>query len=315
MRLAVLTLGLLPALAFPSDDAQQWLDRMSRAVQTLNYEGTFVYSHDGKMETMKIVHAYGPEGPREHLISLSGEAREMIRNRGILTCIWPGSRSVVVEQARAKAGMPSGLAMPDPAITNHYELLVGPRERVAGLNCRSVDVRPRDAFRFGYRLCIAEDNGMLLKSLMLDASGTPIEQLMFTSIEFDGATESPRFESTPEHDASAGSMSDESYPVDPAWQLTSLPPGFELRSVVSRPMHEDGEPVQQMIVSDGLASVSVFIAEPSADEQYYQGVTDTGALHAYARVLDGYQITVVGEVPEATVRLIGGGLAYEGEAP
>ena len=314
MRLAVLTLGLLPALAFASEDAQQWLDRMSRAVQTLDYEGTFVYSHNGKMETMKIVHALGPDGPREHLISLSGEAREMIRDRGILTCIWPGSRSVVVEQARAKAGVPSGLAGQPPMVSEHYELAVGGRERVAGLNCRIVDVRPRDTFRFGYRLCIAEDNGMLLKSLMLDATGTPIEQLMFTSIDFDGEADSERFDESerPVQDASADP---ETYPADPAWRLTALPPGFVLRSVVSRPMHKEGQPVQQMIVSDGLASVSVFIAEPAEDEQFYQGVTDTGALHAYARVMDGYQITVVGEVPEATVRLIGGGLTYEGETP
>lgn len=312
MRLVVLALGLLPALALSSEDAQHWLDRMSQAVQTLDYEGTFVYSHNGKMETMKIVHTMGPEGPREHLISLSGEAREMIRDRGILTCVWPGSRSVVVEQSRSRVGMPQVVSETAPRIADNYVLSVGESERVAGMPCRIVDVRPRDAFRFGYRLCIAEENGMLLKSLMVDEAGNPIEQLMFTSIAFDGASAAER-ETPPTSGAPVAEG--RTYPVDEGWRLTALPPGFVLRSVVSRPMHRDGEPVQQMIVSDGLASVSVFIAEPAPDQQYYQGVTDTGALHAFARVHDGHQITVVGEVPEATVRLIGTGLVHADEQP
>ena len=314
MRLVVLTLTLLPTLALASEDAQQWLDRMSRAVQTLSYEGTFVYSHDGKMETMQITHSHGPDGARERLVSLSGEAREMIRERGVLTCIWPGSRSVVVERARPDASISKAIVEPGSEIEQYYALAVGGLERVAGLMCRTVEVRPRDAYRFGYQLCIAEDNGMLLKSTLMNEAGMPIEQLMFTSIAFDEVPASEQFSPIPPPAGSPEPL-DATFPADPAWRLTTLPPGFELRSVVSRPMHQGGEPVQQMIVSDGLASVSVFIAAPTDDEQFYQGVTETGALHAYARVLEDHQITVVGEVPEATVRLIGGGLEHGEPAP
>ncbi|HDP89046.1 MAG TPA: transcriptional regulator [Thioalkalivibrio sp.] len=311
MRLVVLIFALFPALAFATDDARQWLDRMSHAVQSLSYEGTFVYSHDGRMETMQIVHALGPDGPRERLVSLSGEAREMIRDHGVLTCIWPGSRSVVVEPARSSKGLARPMQGQGAPIEDNYALSVSDRKRVAGLDCRLVEVRPRDAYRFGYRLCIAEDNAMLLKSTMLDEAGKPIEQLMFTSIAFDEVIaperfNSPQVEATPRPEPVSGN-----HPVDQGWQFSSLPPGFALQSVVSRPMHEGGEPVQQMIISDGLASVSVFIADPKADDQYYQGVTGTGALHAFARVVDGRQVTVVGEVPEVTVRLIGDALVYE----
>lgn len=310
MRLAVLILALSPALALASEDARQWLDRMNQAVQDLSYEGTFVYSRDGQMETMQIVHAPGPDGPRERLVSLSGEAREMIRDHGVLTCIWPGSRSVVVEPARTSKGLARPIDTQAMPLETNYSLAVKDRERVAGLNCRQVEIRPRDAYRFGYRLCIAEDNAMLLKSTMLDEQGRPIEQLMFTSIRFDEAIDPARFASA-QADTPRPRPVDDSHPVDAGWRLSTLPPGFVLRAVVSRPLEEGGDPVQQMIVSDGLASVSVFIAEPGMDDQYYQGVTGAGALHAFARVVEGHQVTVVGEVPEATVRLIGDALVYE----
>src|SRR5688572_32258698 len=41
-----------------AQDARDWLERMNRAVEELNYRGTFVHAHDGtlEMETLHIVH-------------------------------------------------------------------------------------------------------------------------------------------------------------------------------------------------------------------------------------------------------------------
>ncbi|NIR62132.1 MAG: transcriptional regulator, partial [Gammaproteobacteria bacterium] len=50
-----------------SERAGQWLARMAEAVDSLNYEGTFVYNHDDKLETMRIVHRVDPRGSRERL--------------------------------------------------------------------------------------------------------------------------------------------------------------------------------------------------------------------------------------------------------
>ena len=49
------------------DNAHRWLNEMSSALQSLNYDGTFVYLHDGKLETMRIVHQTGePAGPGQN---------------------------------------------------------------------------------------------------------------------------------------------------------------------------------------------------------------------------------------------------------
>jgi sigma-E factor negative regulatory protein RseB len=72
-------------------------------------------------------------------------------------------------------------------------------------------------------------------------------------------------------------------------------------------------PVQHLVYSDGLASVSVFIEPRNAQTQGMSGLAKVGAAFAYSRDLDGHQLTVVGEVPAATVQAIGTGVTKEGE--
>ncbi|MEE8117953.1 MAG: sigma-E factor regulatory protein RseB domain-containing protein, partial [Gammaproteobacteria bacterium] len=67
-------------------DPAYWLDRMSTALRELNYQGTFVYLHDQKLEAMEIVHRVDADGERERLFSLNGAAREIVRDRDEVKC-------------------------------------------------------------------------------------------------------------------------------------------------------------------------------------------------------------------------------------
>jgi len=42
--------------AHAENPARQWVDEMSEALRNLDYDGTFVYLHDGKLEAMRIIH-------------------------------------------------------------------------------------------------------------------------------------------------------------------------------------------------------------------------------------------------------------------
>jgi len=70
-------------------------------------------------------------------------------------------------------------------------------------------------------------------------------------------------------------------------------------------MPKDKKAVKHKVFSDGLATVSVFI-EKNEERAVVpvQGYSAFGALNTYSTLADGYQITVVGEVPAATVRQI-----------
>jgi sigma-E factor negative regulatory protein RseB len=57
----------------------------------------------------------------------------------------------------------------------------------------------------------------------------------------------------------------------------------------------------QLVFSDGLSAISVFIEAADADEDDAEGLSSRGALNLYRKVVDLNVITVVGEVPPRTV--------------
>ncbi len=307
---ALFAILALPSAAEASQGAKTWLDKMSSAVERLSYEGTFIFMHGGQVDTMRIVHERTEEGVREHLIALTGEAREFIRDKGELTCVWPHQNSVVVENARAQHGIPASIPTDTDQLDDYYRFKVVGSDRIAGLICYEVAILPRDQLRYGHRLCVAEDSGMLLRSVMLDAAHIPIEEVMFTSIKLRDSIPDHQFEPVmiekddvwhrTEDDLVAANLK-----PDPDWRIGRMPPGFEVTGNMKRIIAANPDPVQHMILSDGLASVSVFIAKPRSPAAIFEGLTRSGALNAFGRSLEGYQITVVGEVPERTVRMIG----------
>ncbi|HVF33851.1 MAG TPA: sigma-E factor regulatory protein RseB domain-containing protein, partial [Candidatus Saccharimonadia bacterium] len=109
--------------------AESWLSRMAAAHAAREYEGTFIYIHDGRIETMRVVRTIGPDGPRDTVASLTGELREVVRGDGELrtsgngvTTVVPSGPAVVFHVA------PPGLLHD----ATHYRLGVIGEDRVAG---------------------------------------------------------------------------------------------------------------------------------------------------------------------------------------
>ena len=162
--------------------AEQLLQKMTTALKTLNYEGTFVHIAGDNVESMSIVHGTDNKGELEHMLSLNGEAREVIRTNSLVTCIWPDSQSVVVSKSKPRNPLPTL----DAAVANNqlYQLALVDSDRVAGVETHILEIQPRDEYRYGYRLWIDKKSNMLLRSMMFDQNNQAIEQVMFTSISY-----------------------------------------------------------------------------------------------------------------------------------
>ena len=91
------------------------------------------------------------------------------------------------------------------------------------------------------------------------------------------------------------------------WAAVRLPAGFTLNARLMRKLPAREQPVEHLVYSDGLAVVSVFIekAEAKAESSVLSGLTHMGAVYAFGKVIDGHQVTVVGEAPALTVDMIG----------
>ncbi len=68
-------------------------------------------------------------------------------------------------------------------LESQYDLEIEGSDRMAGVETQVVAIKPRDAWRFGYRLWLDQRNGLVLRSALLDENGYPIEQLMFTDLQ------------------------------------------------------------------------------------------------------------------------------------
>ncbi len=294
-----------------SSNPQQSLDRMARAAQTLDYDGTFIYRNGATIQSMRIIHRGGGEGERERLVALSGAAREVIRDSQRVTCILPDSQTVVVSKSRPRTFPYSKLFASDTGFNRFYALSSGRGERVAGRHTQLVTVDPHDGFRYGYRLWMDRDLGLLLKSELIDEGGEIIEQLVYTNIDLPASIPDELLEPaisgagyTWYNDDQSESVTAAAGDREPGWYPGWLPDGFELSQVARDPILASRDPVEHLVFSDGLASISVFIERLDAASEPLAGLDSMGAVNAYGRMIEDYQITVVGEVPAITVERV-----------
>lgn len=303
-----------PAHANENRAAQALLQRMVHAVRSTNYSGVCIYRFGDNLQAIRIIHQAKKGYQHERLISLSGPAREIIRDNAQATYIEPTDNSIA-EKFRLlnpplNASFPGNSARPGKAddLSDVYDLKLVGSGRVAGRDAKRLDIVPHDHFRYGYRLWIDEDSGLLLRSDLIDEAGKPLEQIMFTVIKTPKTIPDQRLEPTlagdevtwyREHAPPATVIS-----LGSAWEVGGLPEGFELISQEHHPRAggRDGS-VEHRLYSDGLATVSVYIQQES--DHPFNGWSRMGAVSAFGRTLDGYQIIVVGEVPPLTIQLIG----------
>lgn len=303
---AALTLG--PAVAF-ADDAAGWLLKVSDAANQASYQGVVVYRDSGqRMEVMRLTHRQHDGRVQERLTSLTGSPRDVLREGGR-----------VVFAAGEQPMQSAGSATLFPVLSqelltqaaNHYEYRYLGEARVAGRPCRGVLMSPRDEFRYGYEICGDLQTAVPLRVTLLDRAGRTVEQLMFTEIAFPARIADSAFApptgATP---AAAGSGSaTPAVEAKETWRLVTLPPGFRVVRRELMPSPDGRGMIEHVQLTDGLSAVSVFGVRDGTPDKAFRGLSSMGAMNAYGRHVGTFHITVVGEVPPGTVRMIGDGFA------
>ncbi|HET7587233.1 MAG TPA: MucB/RseB C-terminal domain-containing protein [Gammaproteobacteria bacterium] len=296
------------------------LQRMNRALQTLDYKGTFVYLHEGELEAMHVVHRVDERGGEERLTSLTGPLREVVRRHKTVECILPRKQLVVVDEYHADSRFPMIMPAGSDAqeLGKYYSLRRLGQQRTAGRECVVVAVQPKDQYRYGYRLWLDSKTNLLLRSELINAEGDTIERVMFTHIEMPQqippdavrpTIDSSGFARRPRNGGSAPAAPGSGVAIE----VATLPPGFALTVDESQHIGADGPPVRHLVFSDGLASLSVFAAPYTAGKDVLHGASQRGSVNAYGRVLEGYQVTVVGDVPAETVEMVAQSVRLAGE--
>lgn len=309
--------GLTGATA-AAETAEALLGRMMTSARQLDYEGVFVYQRGDSLHTMRVVHRGSGPTEQEKLVSLTGPMREVIRDGAKVICKFADRDAVLVEEQQPRNPMNFNIAGPLETLAALYSLEIEGGDRVAGRQTQVVHVSPVTPDRYGYRLWIDEETGLLLKSMVLDNEQRSLEQEQFAEVSVGIPLPDERFQSELSddhlvdysHDASASASSPKVLAgTTQNWIVSWLPAGFEQHHDQSRATGASQQPVRHFVYSDGLATVSVFIEKLRRDMAPMHGYSLVGAVNAFSWVAHEHQVTVVGEVPKATVRRIAGAVA------
>ena len=311
-----------PAVPAPEADSRSlnsWLLRMHEASKNQSYIGTFVVSAGGNMSSAKIWHMCEGKQQVERVETLTGAPRSIFRHNNQVVTFLPDHKLARSEK-RESLGLFSELfKSADSRITDFYKFRQEGIERVAGVDADIVTLVPKDNLRFGYRVWTERKNGLVVKLQTLDADGSVLEQAAFSELQLDasvktekilqmmGRTDGYRVEKPVLVKTSASAE---------GWELKTPVAGFNPMSCYRRPVSATsptassvpGEGQLQWIFSDGLASVSIFVEPLDRQRHVRESSLSLGATQTMTKQLDPYWITLVGEVPLATLKLFASGL-------
>lgn len=314
------------ALANPNLDAMQWIQRISQAAQKLNYSGTFVYlQQGGQPQTSRITHMIDGGVERERLEMLEGLPLVVVRTNDEVKSYLPDSKTVLIEKRRGKATFPALAAAPATAsapvpavppgavqavplhLFENYTVRKWDHQRIAGLDCQVLLLEPKDGLRYTHKLWADVNTGLLLKAQAFNEKGEVVEQIGFTQIEIGGNIEKYQakiFQRDGGRDwRVATAQVREANLAESGWKIDPALPGFRKISEMKR-SRDDGGEVGQVVFSDGLTSVSVFVEPLRGGVKTREGVSTHGAVSVYRRTLGDHLVTVLGEAPAACVTRI-----------
>lgn len=310
------------AASSPPAEAPQvraWLLRIHEAASRRNFQGTFVVSGGGSVSSARIAHFCEGKNEFERSESLDGQARHVLRHNEQVYTVWPEKRIVFAGQRNLPANFPALLQAGDDRIVKFYDVWMQGVDRVAGHEAEVLFVKPKDDFRYGYRLWADKASGLLLRADVLGKSGEVLETSAFSDVSIDVK---PQPESvlrpirkldtyrmlrpvlTPTHLEAEG------------WTLARPVDGFRQVSCVKRPM--DGaavgqteaaaSQVLQTIYSDGLTYVSVFIEPYDASHHSSELQASIGPTQTLLKRHGDWWLTLVGDVPVRTLKEFADGL-------
>jgi len=307
---------MLPIAAF-ADDARDWLERMNRALAEESYEGTFFHERDGQSESLRIHHRVKNGEVAERLVSLDGSRREFIRLGEELSYVLPDQRKVIIENRPRRGGLLPNFPRFDERTARLYRLDAVQRTRLVERDARLISLVPLDPYRYGHRIWIDARTRLPLKSEVYDRSGQVLERIAFANLQrvadipddvFQPAVSTEGFRRI---ESDAGVRLRAVNDSAAVWSLRTAPRGFQVtqRGEQSLPGSED--PVSHIVLSDGLASVSIFIGARLTPRSAKEIALErqSGASTAFSTFLHGHHVVVIGEIPVQTARVIAAELA------
>jgi sigma-E factor negative regulatory protein RseB len=319
--------GTVTGAAEQPSEAGMWLQKMGDALRHESYEGIFTYMRGYQLDTVQVAHEFREGQEFERLSHLNGAPRELIRAGDDFVCNHANIGHVETDHEFLTGPFTRAFSEKLSSSQSFYQFSVLGSDRIAGRAAVVLGVAPKNNDRYGYRLWLDRQTGLLLQSHLVNG-GRILEAFQFSRIEIGNPINPPSLASTLGDDrvqhrlgihsapqpsgakSQRPQIAQQPQPSQPsqtsqtsqtsqqplAWRVAWLPSGF--RAVIS-PARD------RVLYTDGLATFSVFFERPGASK-LGELETHMGGTVVITRRIKGsaQQITVVGEVPADTAKRV-----------
>lgn len=304
-------------VADPLQGEIDWLRTMADAAHRTNYVGIFVHQAGGRMEISRITHLVDRGGEYERLQGLEGSRREIIRHNDKVW-MYMGDKGVRFGKRHVRRAFPALLPEQVLALEENYIVTQEEEDRVADYHTHTIRFQPRDTLRYARKMWAHSESGLLLKAVVLDERNRVIEQYSFSQLQIGGDIDRKWIPQGEPDEGGAGRERLVPLPhhdiedVSSGWQVDAVPAGFKKIVEMRRSMAHRETPVVQLVYSDGLSALSIFIEQAAEVEHPRLGLSSRGAVHVYRKLIGDNYVTVVGELPPRAVLQTAESLRYAG---
>ena len=309
-KLLTLICFVFPLLSFAMEDPWLILEKSAKASQQLNYEGVFHSQSSSESNSTHVIHANIDNKEYCLLKMLDGAPNEVFCSGDMVYVT--SQDGLLIKKRKNQFLFPSVLPSDIKHLKKNYQLSFGEKKRVADRMAQHIELKAKDNLRFNYHIWIDDKNLLPLKLIVTNNKNQPIEQSTFTTIAFSEVIDKDIFEKNINLSKVYVSKNKfvENYVSNKFWNLKDLPSGFKEVDLISRRVNGLNLLDYQIIFSDGLAYVSLFIRPITRGTEPKEGTVAIGPTNISARYQDGYQIMSVGMVPPETVNTFSGAIEF-----
>ena len=309
-KLLTLLFIVFPLLSFAMEDPWLILEKSSKASQQLNYEGVFHSQSSSESNSTHVIHANIDNKEYCLLKMLDGAPNEVFCSGDMVYVT--SQEGLLIKKRKNQFLFPSVLPSDIKHLKKNYQLSFGEKKRVADRMAQHIELKAKDNLRFNYHIWIDDKNLLPLKLIVTNNKNNTIEQSTFTTISFRKVIDKDIFKKNINLSKIyvAKNKFVENYVSNKFWNLKELPSGFKEVDLISRRVNGLNLLDYQIIFSDGLAYVSLFIRPITRGTEPKEGTVAIGPTNISARYQDGYQIMSVGMVPPETVNTFSGALEF-----
>jgi len=314
-------------IVFADEAAIELINRMNRALRELDYKGSLAYLRGDSLSTLQIEHKVVNGVESERVVRLNESGGEVSRElagfslSSIPQIIPEMNRVYSFDMGRTNriANIPCRIITARPKDRNRYlqkfciddvtgmlldYMLVGKSHKpVEQLMFTNLEIGVVEAETSEDQTLVNDEskNSMNITKAVLSAKVAPTSLAGAKSTHVGAVAVNVQPQSIPQGQfLSASNKVD----LDDGWVMEALPAGYQIKNVPqgSDKLQAGESNTKHYIVSDGLSSLSVFVSPLSAGVRQSAVKINSGALNIVSQKKDGHLVTVVGEVPESTLK-------------